>query len=234
MKIDYQLLSEKNASLLAKFDTMSLVYKNKIEYAEMAGLSSISVLEETVQEKDLKIKSLGFENEQLLEKIRTCRKKISELEREVHKLSFRLKNPNFHPTGSSTQSTSTTGNASSTTEDHQSRSSGFAPVLIQVCKGLVEPTLQNHQVLLKNFKVDYKNGRILGYDDIKTPLKTDDICIECGKGMSYDVTEARRYNKGVLSDLSGVIQKCGRIHTSCRNLIKYVQINPARVQKNEQ
>ena len=234
LKIDYQLLFEKNVDLVARFDAMSLDFKNKLEYAEMAGLSSISVLEETIQEKDLKLGSLGYENEQLIEKIRTCRKKISELEGEVHRLSLRLKNYSFKPNEHLSQSISSTGMVSSPPCGSRSTSPGFSPVLTQVCQGLVGSTLQNHGVFLKNFKVDYKIGRILGYDDIKTPLKTDDICIECGKGMSYDVTEARRYNRGVFSDLNGVIHKCGRIHTSCRNLIKYVQLNLVKAPKNEQ
>ena len=234
LKNDYQLLVVKNEDLLANFDIMKLDYQNKLEYAEMAGISSTTALEETILDKDTKIQSLGHENKQLLDKIRTCRKKISELEREVIKLSNRLKSCSPQSICPPVQPISSIRSVSSNPSCSQPGTSSLSPVLSQVCKGLVEPTLQNHGVLLKNFKVDYKNGRILGHDDIKVPLKTDDICIECGKGMAYDVTEAKRFNRGVISDLNGVIHNCGYIHTSCRNLIKYVHLKLTKVTKNEQ
>ena len=215
LTLDFQLLVEKNASLAKEISTLDLYYKNKIEYNEIEKLSIISVLEEDAQVKDSEIKSLDEDKNKLLEKNRQFRKRVFELESEVCKLNLSMKNLK-------------------SAAKPKVNSSTVSPVLDQICRGLKDPVLKNHGILLKNFKVDYKDGSILGYDDIKTPIPANDMCIECCRGMKYDETESVRYNRGAISDFDGVIQKSGYIHTRCLNLIKFVPLKLNRLSCIEQ
>ena len=215
LTLDFQLLVEKNASLAKEISLVDLDYKNKIEFKEIENLSIISVLEEDVLVKDSEIKSLDEDKNKLLEKNRQFRKRVFELESEVCKLNLSMKNLK-------------------TAVKPKVNSSTVSPVLDQICRSLKDPVLKNHGILLNNFKVDYKEGSILGYDDIKTHLTANDMCIECCRGMTYDETESVRYNRGALSDLDGVIQRCGFIHTRCLNLIKFVPLKLTRPSRNEQ
>ena len=108
------------------------------------------------------------------------------------------------------------------------------PILNKVCFDLIEPAYHNHGIVLKAFKVDYQEGIIMGIDDVKTPPKTDDICKDCGKSISFDQTNTFRYHRGVISDLRGVPRGFGYLHSRCVNSIKYINLVLSRVSLNEQ
>ena len=108
------------------------------------------------------------------------------------------------------------------------------PLLNKVCNALVDPSYANHGIVLKTFKVDYQNGIIMGIDDVKTAVKTDEICKDCGRAIPLDSTYVFRYHRGVLSSLSGVPKSFGYFHSKCVNSLKYTPMIVSRISANEQ
>ena len=187
----------------------------------MGYSSRIDSLEETIAEKDVELKALRQEKNQLSEENRNRRNRIAALEKEKF-------NPETRP--DVFKEVEIIKKLEETMKVTKIRP---PPILNKVCHDLVEPAYHNHGIVLKSFKVDYKENIILGIDDIKTPLMTDDICTDCGKAIYFDITGAFRYHRGVISTLGGIPRGFGYFHTRCVNSLKYIPMTLSRISVNE-
>ena len=221
-RTEFDKLSSKYEHLSRDYGDFQDKAKKNLEYQELGYLSRISSLEDTIFDKDSEIKALKSEIVKLNEDIRLKRTQLAATEKEKFKSN---QNPD-----------STKGTEIVKILDRKMKAITVRPppILNQVCFELIEPAYHNHGIVLKNFKVDYQEGIIMGIDDIKTSPKTDDICKDCGRSISFDPTNTFRYHRGVISDLRGVPKGFGYLHSRCVNSIKYTNLVLSRVSVNEQ
>ena len=213
--------------------------KLEIEYQEMGYLSQIDGLGETIMEKDQQIKKYNDDNITLTLENSSLKKKVAKLETAKSDLLFKLdaKTKKIEKLmETNVQTPENDPSAISRILDNKLKAIKIQPppILNKVCNDLVDPSYTNHGYILKTFKVDYQNGVIMGIDDVKTAVKTDEICKDCGRAIPLDSTYAFRYHRGVLSSLGGVPKSFGYFHSKCVNSLKYTPMVISRIAPNEQ
>ena len=233
-----QLITCRYDQLLQEYKDFRIKAEADLEYMDLGCLSRIASFEETISAKETETQSLKREVSLLSEENRISRKKLVTLEREKFlsknskqdclKETAIVSSKNIQPVAGSVDIASILEQKLKIVKIQP------PPILNKVCFDLIDPAYHNHGIILRHFKVDYQEGLIMGIDDIKTPVTTDEICKDCGRAIPFDPTKAFRYHRGTISSLGGVPKCFGYFHTRCVNSLKYTNMIINRMSANEQ
>ena len=227
------ILSDRYERLSRDYVDFQAKTEKNFEYQEMGYLSRISVLEETIFDKDNELKVLKNDRDNEFKVLKNDIKTLSEENKAQRVRIATMEKEKFQPKIISSDS-----KESEIVNILEKKMKNIKirppPILNKVCYDLIEPAYRDHGIILKNFRVDYLEGVIIGTDDIKTPMKTDDICRDCGKAIPFDPTRSFRYHRGVVSNLGGVPRSFGYFHTRCVYSTKYTELVVSRVSSIEQ
>ena len=207
----------------------------KLEYKEIECCARIAEFEEILAIKENTLSAYEVEKTLKTQEIISCRLRISSLESSEQINQSAIRNlREFQKASTIAYTVKPQEVVKNLNIKLQNIEIQTPPLLAVICKDMKGPIYANHSIIVKNFKVDYLEGLILGYDDIKTQVQKNEICQECGKPIPYDPVKGWRYHQGVLSTLGGIPKKVGYFHTGCVFALKFITLNFRTQVRNEQ